>query len=154
MGSREETDSGLARMTDLILLLQADHDIQAAFGRYEDYQEGRGEVFMRQLDAVLTLLRQHPELAPVYAGPYRRHAHPGLSVRRFLPGTADAVVVAYPSVPSDAIADGELALFDVDSDAVSVGNGHGAVARHRFFVLAARRLASRFGPTRGMGPFW
>ena len=27
---------------------------------------------MRQLEAVLTLLRQHPELAPVYAGPYRR----------------------------------------------------------------------------------
>ncbi len=59
-------------MTDLILLLQADLDIQAAFSRYEDYQEGRGEVFMRQLDAAFTLLRQHPEIAPVYAGPYRR----------------------------------------------------------------------------------
>ena len=59
-------------MTELILLLQADHDIQAAFERYEDYQPGRGEVFMRQLDAALTLLRRHPEIAPVYAGPYRR----------------------------------------------------------------------------------
>src|SRR5260370_29973235 len=59
-------------MTDLILLLQAALDIQAAFSRYEDYQEGRGEVFMRQLDAAFTLLRQHPEIAPVYAGPYRR----------------------------------------------------------------------------------
>jgi len=59
-------------MTDLILLLQADLDIQTAFARYEDYQEGRGEVFLRQLDAALTLLRQHPELAPVYAEPYRR----------------------------------------------------------------------------------
>ena len=27
---------------------------------------------MRQLDASLTLLRQHPEIAPVYEGPYRR----------------------------------------------------------------------------------
>jgi plasmid stabilization system protein ParE len=27
---------------------------------------------MRQLDAAFTLLRQHPEVAPVYAGPYRR----------------------------------------------------------------------------------
>ena len=59
-------------MIDLILLLQADVDIQAAFDRYENYQSGRGEVFMRQLDVALTLLRRHPELAPVYAGPYRR----------------------------------------------------------------------------------
>src|SRR6266705_1000931 len=59
-------------MIDLILLLQADLDIQAAFGRYEDYQSGRGEIFMRQLDAALSVLREHPEIAPVYAGPYRR----------------------------------------------------------------------------------
>ena len=59
-------------MIDLILLLQADLDIQAAFDRYEDYQPGRGEVFMRQLDAAFTLLRRQPEMAPVYAGSYRR----------------------------------------------------------------------------------
>ncbi len=59
-------------MTELILLLQADFDIQSAFNRYEDVQPGRGEVFMRQLDGALTLLRSHPEIAPVYAGPYRR----------------------------------------------------------------------------------
>ena len=59
-------------MIELILLLQADLDIQAAFERYEDYQQGRGEVFMRQLDAAFTLLRQYPEIAPVYARPYRR----------------------------------------------------------------------------------
>ncbi len=59
-------------MTDLILLLQADLDIQAAFGRYEEYQTGRGQVFMRQLDAAFTLLRRYPEIAPVYMGPYRR----------------------------------------------------------------------------------
>jgi len=59
-------------MIELILLLQADLDIQAAFERYEDFQAGRGEVFLRQLDAALGLLRRHPEIAPVYAGPYRR----------------------------------------------------------------------------------
>ena len=41
-------------MTDLILLLQADHDIQTAFNRYEEFQAGRGEIFMRHLDAALT----------------------------------------------------------------------------------------------------
>ena len=59
-------------MTDLILLLQADHDIQTAFNRYEEFQARRGEVFMRCLDAALTLLRQHPEVAPAYGGRYRR----------------------------------------------------------------------------------
>jgi plasmid stabilization system protein ParE len=59
-------------MTELVLLLRADHDVQAAFDRYENYQPGRGEVFLRQLDAALTLLRQHPESAPTYGGRYRR----------------------------------------------------------------------------------
>ena len=59
-------------MIDLILLLQADLGLQSAFKRYEDYQIGRGEVLMRQLDAALSLLRRHPEIAPVYSGPYRR----------------------------------------------------------------------------------
>ncbi len=59
-------------MIDLFLLFQADQDIQTAFNRYEEYQVGRGEVFMRQLDAALTLLRRHPEIAPIFAGRYRR----------------------------------------------------------------------------------
>jgi len=58
--------------TELILLLQADLDIQVAFNRYEDFQTGRGDIFMRQLDAALTLLRRYPEIAPVYSGAYRR----------------------------------------------------------------------------------
>src|SRR6185312_7114455 len=72
MGSGQRTRAQLTPMTGLILLLQADLDIQAAFNRYEDYQTGRGEVFMRQLDATLTLLREHPDIAPIYAGTYRR----------------------------------------------------------------------------------
>ena len=59
-------------MIVLILLSQANLGIQAAFERYEDYQHGRGEVFMGKLDVTLTGLRQHPEIAPVYARPYRR----------------------------------------------------------------------------------
>jgi plasmid stabilization system protein ParE len=59
-------------MMDLILLLQADRDIQSAFERYENYQAGRGDIFMRQLDIAFMLLRRYPEKAPVYAGQYRR----------------------------------------------------------------------------------
>jgi plasmid stabilization system protein ParE len=72
LGRGEAADRWLAFMTDLILLLQADRDIQTAFERYESYQEGRGDVFIRQLDVALILLRRHPEIAPVYAGQYRR----------------------------------------------------------------------------------
>jgi len=49
-------------MRELIFLLQADHDIQTAFDRYDEYQEGRGEVFMRHLDAAFAILRQYPEI--------------------------------------------------------------------------------------------
>ena len=59
-------------MTDLILLRQADDDIQTAFNRFEEFQNGRGELFIRQLDAALTLMRQPPDIAPVYSGRYRR----------------------------------------------------------------------------------
>jgi hypothetical protein len=37
-------------MSELVLLFQAEQDIQTAFNRYEDFQEGRGEIFMRHLD--------------------------------------------------------------------------------------------------------
>ncbi len=39
-------------MIDLLLLLQADLDIQAAFNRYEDYQTGRGELFISHPKAI------------------------------------------------------------------------------------------------------
>ncbi len=59
-------------MIELILLLQADHDIQTAFERYENHQAGRGDLFLRQVDAALTLMRHHPEIARIYGGSYRR----------------------------------------------------------------------------------
>jgi plasmid stabilization system protein ParE len=59
-------------MIELILLLQAELDVQSASSRYEDIQSGRGEIFIRQLDGALILLRRHPEIAPIYSGSYRR----------------------------------------------------------------------------------
>jgi hypothetical protein len=59
-------------MINLILLLSADQDIQTAFNRYEEIQSGRGEVFLNHLDVALALLKTHPEIAPVFQGPYRR----------------------------------------------------------------------------------
>ena len=93
-------------MTELILLLQADIDIQSAFARYEEYQPGRGEIFIRQLDAALTLLREHPEAAPIYGGPYRR-----LLIREFPFG------VFYQSQPSRIIV---AAVMDLRQDPQSI----------------------------------
>lgn len=59
-------------MRELILLAQADSDIQNAFNRYEEYQDGRGKVFLFNLDLALGLIRKNPEMAPIYRGPYRR----------------------------------------------------------------------------------
>jgi plasmid stabilization system protein ParE len=93
-------------MIDLILLLQADLDIQAAFARYEDYQAGRGEVFLRHLDAALALLRQHPELAPVYEGTYRR-----MLVRDFPYG------MFYQALPTRIVV---VAVMDLRQDPQSI----------------------------------
>ena len=57
---------------EVILLLSADMDLQSAYERYEDYQSGRGEVLMRQIDAALSILRRHPNLGSPYVGDYRR----------------------------------------------------------------------------------
>ena len=59
-------------MIPLILLLQADSDIQSAFNRYEEFQTGRGEVFLRQLNISLGFLRRNPEIGKPYGSSYRR----------------------------------------------------------------------------------
>jgi len=49
---------------------------------------------MRQLDAALTLLRTHPEIAPVYAGPYRRMLIRDFPYGIFYQAQATRIVVA------------------------------------------------------------
>lgn len=57
---------------DLILLFSADSDIQAGFNACEEQQSGRGEIFMRHLDATFARIRRFPESAPVFHPPFRR----------------------------------------------------------------------------------
>ena len=59
-------------MIEVILLLQAENDIQSAYNRYEDLQERRGDLFLAHLEFALGRLRLHPELGPVYRAPFRR----------------------------------------------------------------------------------
>ena len=59
-------------MKDLILLWQADSDIQSAYNRYENFQDGRGAVLLNHLEVALSIIRRHPLIARTYAGPFRR----------------------------------------------------------------------------------
>ena len=59
-------------MSVLVFLLSTDIDIQSAYDYYEDFQEGRGAVFMRQLDAAFGQLRIFPESGPIVHGAYHR----------------------------------------------------------------------------------
>lgn len=59
-------------MRDLVFLLSADLDIQQAYEYYENYQEGRGDIFMRHLDTAFTHLRMFPLIAPIFHAGYRR----------------------------------------------------------------------------------
>lgn len=81
-------------MSELILLLRADADIQVAFERYEEWQEGRGVVFLRHLDAAFELLRAHPEIAPVFKHGHRRLLVAGFPFGIFYSIEGNRIVVA------------------------------------------------------------
>ena len=81
-------------MTSLILLFQADSDIQSAFNRYEEIQTGRGEVFLRQLDLAFGILKRNPEIGRMYGGEYRRMLIRGFPYGVFYQVQPTRVVVA------------------------------------------------------------
>jgi plasmid stabilization system protein ParE len=59
-------------VNELVFLLSAEVDIQAAYEFYEAFQPGRGGVFLRHLDLAFGQLRTFPESAPLFRTPYRR----------------------------------------------------------------------------------
>lgn len=80
-------------MTDLVLLLSADLDLQEAFEYYEDYQEGRGGIFFQQLEIALAQLRHFPESGSRFHGNYRRLLVPRFPYGIFYVVEARGVVV-------------------------------------------------------------
>lgn len=62
----------MPRQVHVELLRGAEADLLEIYVRLEEDREGLGERFYRILDFALERLRQHPELAPVYRGAYRR----------------------------------------------------------------------------------
>jgi len=81
-------------MKELVFLLSADIDIQEAYEYYEDYQEGRGTLFMSHLDAAFTYLRNFPEIAPLFHGRYRRLLIPRFPYGIFYTLESNRVIIA------------------------------------------------------------
>ena len=80
-------------MSELVFLLAADADIQAAYEFYESCQAGRGEVLLRHLDIAFGHLRTFPEMAPMFRHPYRRFLVSGFPYGIFYAVEGHRVVV-------------------------------------------------------------
>lgn len=81
-------------MSELVLLLSADLDIQEAFEYYEDYQEGQGAVFLRYVDTAFDQLRRFPESGARFHGSYRRLLIPRFPFGIFYTVESRGVVIA------------------------------------------------------------
>ena len=57
-------------MAEIVWTRGAEADLQAAYEVEEKY--GVGEEFLRLIDAAVELLKQFPEMAPIYQRPFRR----------------------------------------------------------------------------------
>ena len=59
-------------MAEIVLLHAADADVLSIYAHYEERRAAREEVFIADLDHILELLREFPNLGPVFAGPFHR----------------------------------------------------------------------------------
>ena len=57
---------------EVVFLRGAESELLAAFSRYEDKIEGLGAEFLVSVDGNLELIKQFPEMAPVYYQEIRR----------------------------------------------------------------------------------
>jgi plasmid stabilization system protein ParE len=53
-------------LIELTVLLAAESDIQAAYNRFEEYQEGFGLKFIQDLELAYEYLRHHPRMGRLY----------------------------------------------------------------------------------------
>jgi hypothetical protein len=52
---------------EIVVLLAAELDIQAAFNRFEEYREGLGVTFLQELGIAYEYLQHHPRIGRLYA---------------------------------------------------------------------------------------
>lgn len=59
-------------MIEVIRLVGAEADIQAAYERLEDVREGAGDRFLRELDRCASLMARYPSIGRRHRGPFRK----------------------------------------------------------------------------------
>ena len=55
-----------------VFLLGAEIDIQQAYEQFEEWSEGHGDRFLRELEAAVRLISDHPASARLHLDDYRR----------------------------------------------------------------------------------
>ena len=59
-------------MREIVWTRGAEADLQSAYNEAEESSAGSGESFLGLIDASIELLKQFPEMAPAFEGPFRR----------------------------------------------------------------------------------
>ena len=62
-------------MIEVIRLVGAEADIQAAYERLEDVREGAGDRFLRELDRCASLVARNPSIGRCRVVLYRKNFH-------------------------------------------------------------------------------
>ncbi|MFT5464988.1 MAG: plasmid stabilization system protein ParE [Verrucomicrobiales bacterium] len=78
---------------EVILLLQAELDIQKIYNRLEDFQPELGDRFLTRLDRAYAQLQQFPESARIYRSRYRRKLVRGFNYGIFYVVESHRIVV-------------------------------------------------------------
>jgi plasmid stabilization system protein ParE len=79
---------------EIIVLLAAELDIQAAFNRFEEYKEGFGIKFIQELELAYEYLSRHPRIGRLYANNRRRFLIPNFPFGIFYAVEGDRIVIS------------------------------------------------------------
>jgi plasmid stabilization system protein ParE len=72
---------------------EADEDVAAAYGWYEDCEPGLGEEFLRSVEACIRGIQRHPEMYPVAIDSFQRAPIRRFPFEIFYEASADLVAV-------------------------------------------------------------
>lgn len=72
---------------------EADEDVLAAYGWYEEREPGLGEEFLRCLEACLDFIRRHPHAHRVAVDEFRRALIRRFPYELFYEPTDDAIII-------------------------------------------------------------
>jgi plasmid stabilization system protein ParE len=79
---------------EIVVLLAAELDIQAAFNRFEEYREGLGVTFVQELELAYEYLQRHPYIGRLYAEDRRRFLVPNFPFGIFYSVSGARIVIS------------------------------------------------------------